>query len=65
MKATRSTNSDKGKCIAYIDARGYIYFTDSDETFCLFNDGGVTSAEFNEQNAVHKFYKGDSVTITF
>ena len=66
MKFEYSKKDDVRECVAYIDNWG-IVIKDNEGAVCIFDDGsGVErDAGWNPKDAKHRFYPGDSITITF
>jgi hypothetical protein len=60
MKFTYDTNPDERECVAYIDDEGDLIIKERDgkTVYCL--DGAFDPSCDN-----HRFYPGDSITITF
>ena len=65
MKFTYGNKPDRGECVAYIDGDGWLVISDNTDCVAIHPIAGVTSGDFYIDDAVHKFHKGDSVTITF
>ena len=56
------------ECVAYIDDDGELMVRRNNGDCIWLSKGGVVYAHnfpFDVNKATHKFYKGDSVTITF
>jgi hypothetical protein len=54
------------ECVAYIDGGGDLVIRgDNPEKSFVFGPSGSFSWAWNEREAVHKFYPGDKLTITF
>lgn len=70
MKFEYDSKSDERKCVAYIDDDGDLIMADIlgvASAVSLGSDGAATYREitFDPKKAVHKFYPGDKITITF
>jgi hypothetical protein len=62
MKAARR----KRECVAYVDGDGDLVVKAREgDGFCMSSEYGVVHSDFIEGDAVHKFYPGDKLTITF
>jgi hypothetical protein len=62
MKFTYDTKPDERECVAYIDDEGDLVIKEKEEGKCvlMFSESG-----FNLRESTHRFYPGDSITITF
>lgn len=66
MKFEYSKQDGPRDCVAYIDGWGVVIKQEGG-AYCIFDDGsGVeVNADWEPHNARHRFYTGDSITITF
>ena len=67
MKFTYNTKPDDRECVAYIDRDGDLRIRDERDgsvAFCS-DDGVVIGLPWQPSDALHRFYPGDSITITF
>lgn len=61
-------DDDDRECVAFIDADGdLILRVDRTKSLWFDSRGGraYEFGKFNDQAATHRFYRGDSITITF
>ena len=68
MKIEYETEEDRGECVAYVDSYGNLILRDEDDDgFVIFQNGKPPAimGDFDPDGAVHKFYRGDKITITF
>ncbi len=67
MKFGYGHNRPDKDCVAYIDTTGALIIRDrTGDTVSLCEASGLTNGiPFNLLEAIHKFYPGDKVTITF
>lgn len=67
MKFEYKKDEDKGDCVAYIDGDGDLIYRTYEHGWVKMIDGTRQMAppERNGSGVVHKFYKGDKITITF
>lgn len=66
MKFTYDKKTDDRECVAYIDGLGVLYIkTDEGSTLLYESETPNHNGYFNPTDATHRFYAGDSVTITF
>jgi hypothetical protein len=74
MKFDYETKQDDRECVAYIDRDGDLIVRDEnphDGNNCgaiymtKRGNRGVYENEFDPSEATHKFYPGDSITLTF
>ena len=60
MKFTYNTNPDERECVAYIDKLGDLIINETDGATVVIMGYG-----FDPTKSTHRFYPGDSITITF
>lgn len=67
MKFEYEDNQVSRECVAYVDDDGDIVIKDVDgDTVCLTSDNCLISDYgWRPREAIHKFYPGDKITITF
>ena len=75
MKFEYHETDDRGQCVAYVDkhnhliVKNYRSYYDNDRSFVFMTTESKDSTtmwdKFDPDDAVHKFYKGDKITITF
>mgnify|MGYP003459791044 CR=1 FL=1 len=55
------------ECVAFIDDDGDLWIKTDEGSCLMFKSGDIPSAGdlWKEGQAVHKFYPGDKITITF
>jgi len=65
MKFEYEGNEDR-ECVAYIDRWGLV-LKDKETVITIFDDGSgiCTNSCLDTEDAIHKFYPGDKITITF
>ena len=63
---------DKSECVAYIDTKGLLRIRDNGRSetkkgaVCLTSNGEIkTGYKFDPEKATQRFYRGDSITLTF
>lgn len=61
MKFTYNTKPAEHECVAYIDGEGDLIIRYNYDRKVFFHIDDL----FNIYNATHRFYPGDSITITF
>ena len=66
------TNEERTQCVAYIDPKGLLRIRDGGRAnvkkgaLCLTSAGQIkTGYSFRPSQAVHQFYAGDRITLTF
>ena len=67
MKFEYDVKEDTRECVAFIDDDGDLWIK-TDEGSCLMFESGYTPSAgdlWEEGKAIHKFYPGDKITITF
>ena len=70
MKFHYNTDTDRGEPVAYIDCDGDLIVKDENDDGVLFSSDHTdvlldAGWEPHGRGVKHRFYKGDSVTITF
>lgn len=65
MKFTYDKTEQDRECVAYIDDYYLIIYHEETGAVALSKHGIGRNAEWKPHEATQKFYKGDSVTITF
>lgn len=67
MKFEYEVSKDDRECVAFIDGDGDLWIKTDEGSCLMYKHGGLPeSGELWEENlAIHKFYPGDKITITF
>ena len=67
MKFEYDGKADGSKCVAFIDLDGDLWVKTDEGSVVFYKEGYATSYGdmWLVENATHKFYPGDKITITF